>query len=208
MSIYVRLYVCVDMCVHRARYNCCDSWIIPTSYDTSTSSKAPIHCTSSSSTLRTARCTISSRSTLLLLLVLVLGLVRELEIDGRWLAGRYGKFPESLTAIYISQVLCGLAYLHDRNIIHRDIKVRSLICARRGSHSLARTHSASDQQGANILITKGGVCKLADFGVATKLEGGVKSLSAVGTPYWSTCRASCTTAIVAARMLISKWVFQ
>jgi serine/threonine protein kinase len=35
------------------------------------------------------------------------------------------------------------------------------------------------------LITKGGVCKLADFGVATKLEAGVKSLSAVGTPYWS-----------------------
>jgi len=55
------------------------------------------------------------------------------------------------------------------------------------ARSLARTHSASDQQGANILITKGGVCKLADFGVATKLEGGVKSLSAVGTPYWSTC---------------------
>ena len=31
-----------------------------------------------------------------------------------------------------------------------------------------------EEFGANILITKGGVCKLADFGVATKLEAGVK----------------------------------
>jgi len=57
---------------------------------------------------------------------------------------RFGGFPESLAAVYAAQVLRGLAYLHSQGVVHRDIK------------------------GANILTTKEGVVKLADFGVATK----------------------------------------
>ena len=57
---------------------------------------------------------------------------------------RFGAFPESLCAVYVAQVLRGLAYLHSQGVVHRDIK------------------------GANILTTKEGVVKLADFGVATK----------------------------------------
>ncbi|KAF2662178.1 hypothetical protein K491DRAFT_585543 [Lophiostoma macrostomum CBS 122681] len=71
----------------------------------------------------------------------------------------YGKIPENLVAIYMSQILQGLLYLHEQGVIHRDIK------------------------GANILTTKEGLVKLADFGVATKANG-LDQTSVVGTPYW------------------------
>jgi len=76
---------------------------------------------------------------------------------------RFGAFPESLVAVYIAQVLRGLAYLHQEGVVHRDIK------------------------GANILTTKQGIVKLADFGVATRmLETRETAMSepVVGTPYW------------------------
>ena len=59
----------------------------------------------------------------------------------------------------MSQVLHGLLYLHEQGVIHRDIK------------------------GANILTTKEGLVKLADFGVATRATG-LDEASVVGTPYW------------------------
>lgn len=73
---------------------------------------------------------------------------------------KFGKFPENLAAVYISQVLKGLAFLHDQGTIHRDIK------------------------GANILTTKEGNAKLADFGVATKINKLEENQSVVGTPNW------------------------
>ncbi|KAF4994801.1 hypothetical protein FDECE_13006 [Fusarium decemcellulare] len=74
----------------------------------------------------------------------------------------YGKFPENLVGVYMTQVLQGLHYLHDQGVIHRDIK------------------------GANILTTKDGTVKLADFGVSTStIAGGQdKEAQVVGTPYW------------------------
>ncbi|KAK4549607.1 hypothetical protein LTR36_004908 [Oleoguttula mirabilis] len=71
----------------------------------------------------------------------------------------FGKFPENLVSLYTAQVLQGLLFLHDQGVIHRDIK------------------------GANILTTKDGLVKLADFGVATKQQG-LSEGSVVGTPYW------------------------
>jgi serine/threonine protein kinase len=56
---------------------------------------------------------------------------------------KFGKIPENLVTIYIYQVLEGLVFLHEKGIIHRDIK------------------------GGNILTTKEGEVKLADFSVAT-----------------------------------------
>ncbi|CAO1633766.1 unnamed protein product [Sympodiomycopsis kandeliae] len=72
---------------------------------------------------------------------------------------RFGKFPEGLVSVYIYQVLEGLLYLHDQGVIHRDIK------------------------GANILTTKDGSVKLADFGVATR-TGAMSDFAVVGSPYW------------------------
>ncbi|CAD6910950.1 unnamed protein product [Tilletia controversa] len=72
---------------------------------------------------------------------------------------RFGVFPEGLVGVYIAQVLEGLIYLHDQGVIHRDIK------------------------GANILTTKDGSVKLADFGVATR-TGAMADYAVVGSPYW------------------------
>lgn len=75
----------------------------------------------------------------------------------------FGKFPENLVALYIAQVLHGLLFLHEQGVIHRDIK------------------------GANILTTKEGLVKLADFGVATHSSPsgqGAADGTVVGTPYW------------------------
>ncbi|KAI8894704.1 kinase-like domain-containing protein, partial [Globomyces pollinis-pini] len=59
---------------------------------------------------------------------------------------QYGKFDETITRSFTAQILCGLEYLHDRDIIHRDIK------------------------GANVLVTSEGVAKISDFGISKKNE--------------------------------------
>ena len=71
---------------------------------------------------------------------------------------KYGKFPESLARTYVSKVVDGLIYLHEQGVIHRDVK------------------------GANILIDKDGVVKLADFGVSTKIKASAVTPSGEQTP--------------------------
>jgi len=73
---------------------------------------------------------------------------------------KFGVFPEQLIASYTAQILQGLKYLHGEGIIHRDIK------------------------GDNILITKDGMVKLADFGTAKLEDAEKKTQTVVGTPYW------------------------
>ncbi|KAL3232598.1 Serine/threonine-protein kinase STE11 [Nakaseomyces bracarensis] len=77
----------------------------------------------------------------------------------------YGPFEEPLIINFTRQILIGVAYLHRKNIIHRDIK------------------------GANILIDIKGCVKITDFGISKKLspinnDDQNKRTSLQGSVYW------------------------
>ncbi|SGY23847.1 BQ5605_C019g08988 [Microbotryum silenes-dioicae] len=82
------------------------------------------------------------------------------------LLSNYGAFEEALVSKFVRQILTGLAYLHDREIIHRDIK------------------------GANILVDNKGGIKISDFGISKKVEDNLLSGAKVhrpslqGSVYW------------------------
>ncbi|KAK9459023.1 kinase-like domain-containing protein [Lipomyces oligophaga] len=65
------------------------------------------------------------------------------------LLNNYGPLEEPLIRIFVRQILCGLNYLHDKDIIHRDIK------------------------GANVLVDNKGKIKISDFGISKKVEAGL-----------------------------------
>lgn len=71
-----------------------------------------------------------------------------------------GAITESVIRNFTRHILSGLAYLHSKRTIHRDIK------------------------GANLLVDSAGVVKLADFGMAKHLTGFEANLSLRGSPYW------------------------
>ncbi|XP_004503703.1 mitogen-activated protein kinase kinase kinase YODA isoform X1 [Cicer arietinum] len=72
----------------------------------------------------------------------------------------YGQLGEIAIRNYTRQILSGLAYLHAKNTVHRDIK------------------------GANILVDPNGQIKLADFGMAKHITGQSLPFSFKGSPYW------------------------
>ncbi|NXM64945.1 M3K19 kinase, partial [Illadopsis cleaveri] len=80
---------------------------------------------------------------------------------------RFGPLPEVVLCKYTTQILQGVAYLHDNCVVHRDIK------------------------GSNVMLMPTGVIKLIDFGCARRLAwaslSGTRSellRSVHGTPYW------------------------
>ncbi|KAK9450840.1 kinase-like domain-containing protein [Limtongia smithiae] len=72
------------------------------------------------------------------------------------LLSNYGPLEEPLIRIFVKQILCGLTYLHDRDIIHRDIK------------------------GANVLVDNKGKIKISDFGISKRVEAGLMPSGANG----------------------------
>ncbi|KAJ3129677.1 Serine/threonine-protein kinase 4 [Nowakowskiella sp. JEL0407] len=70
-------------------------------------------------------------------------------------------FTEEQASVVLAAAVEGLVYLHQRGIVHRDVKC------------------------ANILLTENGDVKIADFGVAEKLTENTDGMSLlIGTPYW------------------------
>lgn len=59
---------------------------------------------------------------------------------------QYGCFKEAMIKNFVRQILSGLAYLHNKDIIHRDIK------------------------GANVLVDNKGGIKISDFGISKRVE--------------------------------------
>ncbi|KAG0048822.1 ATP binding, partial [Gryganskiella cystojenkinii] len=84
------------------------------------------------------------------------------------LLANYGPFSEVLVRSFVKQILEGLDYLHECDIIHRDIK------------------------GANILVDNKGCIKISDFGISKKVEDHLKSINVVkssrpslqGSTFW------------------------
>lgn len=74
-----------------------------------------------------------------------------------------GKFEESLVRSLTYQTLDGLAYLHDKGVLHRDLKAD------------------------NILLDVDGTCKISDFGISKKTDniyGNDITNSMQGSVFW------------------------
>ncbi|KAK8942150.1 Mitogen-activated protein kinase kinase kinase 1 [Platanthera guangdongensis] len=85
-----------------------------------------------------------------------------LELTQGSLASLYQKYHlrDTQVSAYTRQILNGLNYLHERNVVHRDIKC------------------------ANILVHANGSVKLADFGLAKEISKFSDLKSCKGSVYW------------------------
>ncbi|AJR60747.1 Bck1p [Saccharomyces cerevisiae YJM248] len=74
----------------------------------------------------------------------------------------YGRFDEPLIKHLTTQVLKGLAYLHSKGILHRDMKAD------------------------NLLLDQDGICKISDFGISRKSKDiySNSDMTMRGTVFW------------------------
>ncbi|KAG6537441.1 hypothetical protein ZIOFF_002535 [Zingiber officinale] len=82
----------------------------------------------------------------------------------------YGAMTECIVRSFTCHILKGLAYLHDKKIMHSALT--------------AHTMEFWDIKGANLLVDVNGVVKLADFGMAKHLNGATTCHSMKGSAFW------------------------
>jgi len=84
------------------------------------------------------------------------------QIDGGTLTlaiKEHGKFSEAEFSYIAYEILCGLKFLHDSMIAHRDMK------------------------SGNVVLGKDGAVKIIDFGLGSDISGG-EIVHRVGSPFW------------------------
>lgn len=78
--------------------------------------------------------------------------------------------PESQVVRWFTQMCLGLKHMHDKNILHRDIKTQNIFLAKKESRSEGGTPSC---------------VKIADFGISKVLDSQTAlARTQVGTPYY------------------------
>ncbi|CCI40740.1 unnamed protein product [Albugo candida] len=69
-----------------------------------------------------------------------------------------GPFPETVIMSWFAQLVLAVAYIHGKNVLHRDLKAQ------------------------NVFLTRKNVIKLGDFGISKALSDDVTANTACGTP--------------------------
>jgi len=86
---------------------------------------------------------------------------------------KYGKaFPEEIVQYLMRQIVDAIKYIHQRNIIHRDLKLDNI---------MVNFDNANDKNNLNMMRAK---IKIIDFGFATKLTPDKNNLATtvLGSP--------------------------
>lgn len=71
---------------------------------------------------------------------------------------KMGPFPEPVIMSWFAQLVLAVAYIHGKNVLHRDLKAQ------------------------NVFLTHRNVVKLGDFGISKALAGDDTAMTACGTP--------------------------
>ncbi|CAG8489781.1 8041_t:CDS:10 [Acaulospora morrowiae] len=94
----------------------------------------------------------------------------------------YGPLEETLIRSFVRQILQGLTYLHDKEIVHRDIKGANILAAMFPVSKLTEFHF----QNLHKVDNKGGI-KISDFGISKRVEDQFRAAqrpSLQGSVFW------------------------
>ena len=81
-------------------------------------------------------------------------------------------FPEEIIRYLMKQIVDAVIYLHDKNIIHRDLKLDNI---------MVHFDNDNDKNKLNMMKAK---IKIIDFGFAKELSPNEIAISVVGTPFY------------------------